>query len=543
MTRARVLAVAAALAACGPRMARPPELPPLPAPTDSGLAAVPVPPAPPSTWIEKHEMRAGWVVAWRQMTSTAAIDQAMSWSESAGLNTLFVQVRASGDAYYRSALAPRAEALAGQPEDFDPLAYALEKGRAKGFKIHAWLNTGIIWRSTTPPVAADHVFNAHPEWILKDATGKLAWPDPATDPKPGYVEEHYWVNWGHPDLQRHLIDVAREVAERYDVDGVHLDFVRFPARMGPRTPGVGYDEVSVARFKEATGGLEPREHDRAWDEWRADQITEVVKGAYWAVKGLRPRVDVSAAALGAWNLAAGRAFTSYRRWLHDGILDFAVPMSYFKDPSWIWQSALAASELSDPRRVVLGLFLPYHTPAALAEQIRLGRDMGLRGWSLFSLDAVDVPGIDAYAPEVRRVAYTDPADDRFASREPLWNRVGVLDERRKSWTLRFYSRTGNSKLVVYPSGVTKFRAKINGRPLPELPVREAVVQADVTAYLEPSNREVAAHHDFTLSVEADGGPGFYAQVFVVDYYARPATLVAPPPPETTDAPTPAAARP
>ncbi|MBI5201597.1 MAG: family 10 glycosylhydrolase [Elusimicrobia bacterium] len=531
----RGLFVSALLAcACAPRLVRPPELPPPSAPAHDGLAAIAVPASAPATWQEKREMRAGWVVAWRQMTSPAGIDQAIEWAEAAGLNTLFVQVRASGDAYYESKLVPRAEELKDRPL-FDPLAYALEKGHAKGLQVHAWLNAGLVWRSsTTAPLSPDHVFNKHPDWILHDATGKLGFPDPAKDPSPGYVEEHYWANWGHPELQKHLVAVAREVADRYAVDGIHLDFVRFPARMGPRTPGAGYGDAAVARFKKDTG-LEPAEHTREWDEWRTDRVGETVKDIYWAVKGSHPRMDVSAAALGAWNLAAGRNFTGYRRWLEAGILDFAVLMSYYKDTTWIWESAINAGELVDPRRVVLGLFLPHHTPEVEAQQVRLAREQGLKGFALFPLDREDMPKIDEFLPEFKRLAITDPADDRYSSREPLWNRVGLVDDARKSWTLRFYSRTGNSKLVLYSRGMTAFRAKINGRPLPPLDPRTGVLQADVTAYLEPFKREVAANHDFQLSVEAEGNAGFYGQVFVVDYYRRPETLEAAPVPAPANA--------
>ena len=487
-------------------------------------------------------MRAGWVVAWRQMTSPAGIDQAIAWAEAAGLNTLFVQVRASGDAYYNSRLVPRAEDIRDRPV-FDPLAYALEKGHAKGLQVHAWMNAGLVWRSsTTFPLSPDHVFNAHPEWILRDATGKLGFPDPAKDPAPGYVEEHYWVNWGHPELQKHLVEVVREVADRYAVDGIHLDFARFPARMGPRTPGAGYDPVSVARFKQDTG-LEPAEHTREWDDWRTDQVGAVVKDVYWAVKGKHPRMDVSIAALGAWNLAAGRNFTSYRRWLEAGIIDFAVLMSYYKDTTWIWESVVNAGEVADPRRIVLGLFLPHHAPEVEAQQVRLARESGLKGFALFPLDKEDMPGIDAYLPEFRRLAITDPSDDRYSSREPSWDRVGIVDDARKAWTLRFYSRTGNAKLVLYSRGMTAFRAKINGRPLPPLDPRSGVLQADVSAYLEPFKREVVGNHDFTLSVEAEGGAGFYGQVFVVDYYRRPETLAAPFLPAPANTPGAAAVRP
>ena len=93
--------------------------------TGTGLAFEALPEVPPATFNAKREMRAGWIVGWRQMTSTAAIDEAINMAQAAGLNTLFVQVRVNADAYYLSELVARAESLKGQPAAFDPLDYAL----------------------------------------------------------------------------------------------------------------------------------------------------------------------------------------------------------------------------------------------------------------------------------------------------------------------------------------------------------------------------------------------------------------------------------
>ena len=94
----------------------------------SGLAAIPENPEPPSSWQEKHEMRAAWVVGFRQMTSPANIDRVVEWAKIARLNTLFVQGRVASDAYYKSRIVPRSEELKQQPEDYDPLGYMLKKG-------------------------------------------------------------------------------------------------------------------------------------------------------------------------------------------------------------------------------------------------------------------------------------------------------------------------------------------------------------------------------------------------------------------------------
>src|ERR1700730_12547548 len=91
-------------------------------------------PLPPSA-----EMRGLWVVR-TALTSAASVDRVVADAERAGFNALFVQVRGRGDAFYRSELVPRSEILAPQPLDFDPLARLMERARARGLQVHAWMN-------------------------------------------------------------------------------------------------------------------------------------------------------------------------------------------------------------------------------------------------------------------------------------------------------------------------------------------------------------------------------------------------------------------
>ncbi|WP_408007434.1 glycoside hydrolase family 10 protein [Pseudalkalibacillus sp. A8] len=249
------------------------------------------------------------------MTSPEKIDQFIKEAAYANFNTVFVQVRQRGDALYDSDFVSRSELLEGQDESFDPLAYAIKKGHEHGLEVHAWLNAMIASGSgTSSPKDPEHIFNKHPEWLMRDSTGKIAYPDPSTDPVNSVVEGPYFLSPGHPEVKDHLCDVYMEVIEKYDVDGIHFDFIRYPARMGPDTPGVGYNEVSVSRFREETG-LEPEQYSKAWDQWRADQITDIVSRIYHGTKERRSEVEVSASVLAAWDLGLGRVFQDWRKWM------------------------------------------------------------------------------------------------------------------------------------------------------------------------------------------------------------------------------------
>src|ERR1044072_4655950 len=89
------------------------------------------------------EVRALWVVR-TTLTSPDKIHQLVNAAADNGFNTLIVQVRGRGDAYYNSRVEPRAAELKDQPASFDPLALTITEAHRRGLKVHAWINTNLL---------------------------------------------------------------------------------------------------------------------------------------------------------------------------------------------------------------------------------------------------------------------------------------------------------------------------------------------------------------------------------------------------------------
>src|SRR6185312_2522615 len=85
---------------------------------------------------------------------------------ASGFNTLLVQVRGRGDAYFAQGLEPRPATLANQPATFDPLAQVLTEAHAAGLRVHAWVNVNLIASVNLPPTDRGHVMHRHPEWLM-----------------------------------------------------------------------------------------------------------------------------------------------------------------------------------------------------------------------------------------------------------------------------------------------------------------------------------------------------------------------------------------
>ena len=110
------------------------------------------------------EIRALWVQR-GSLATPAGIIAAVDTAKAGKFNTLIVQVRGRGDAYYESRHEPRPPLLARQPFSFDPLALMLERAHRAGLKVHAWVNVNLISDAALPS-SRSHIVYLHPEWLM-----------------------------------------------------------------------------------------------------------------------------------------------------------------------------------------------------------------------------------------------------------------------------------------------------------------------------------------------------------------------------------------
>jgi len=180
-----------------------------------------------------------------------------------------------------------------------------------------------------PPAAPEHTFNLHGP----DATGEDYW---LMDSATGAIDAGGVVclDPGHPAVADYLVALVAELVAGYDLDGVHLDRIRYPGQ------NWGYNPTALARFQALTGRDDvPLPGDAAWLQWRRDQVTALVRRIYLAVSATNPRLQVSAAlsvagaaptSIATWQTSTpyGAHLQDWRAWLEEGILDLGLPMTY-----------------------------------------------------------------------------------------------------------------------------------------------------------------------------------------------------------------------
>ena len=356
------------------------------------------------------EVRGLWVVR-SSMTSEAEVRRMVDQAASAGFNTLVVQVRGRADAFYRSSVEPTGETLAGPP-GFDPLALAIEEGHRRGLAVHAWVNTHLVWGPAPPPRSPEHLLNTRPDWLavpraLSSDLYTLAPSDPRyVDALRRYADtnratvEGIYTSPSHPEVHARVHAVWMDILERYDVDGIHFDYIRFPsstfdysrgalerfraweaARTGLALPG----GPSFGSWSEAIAFADAR--PEAWADFRRDRVTALVRRIYRDVKARRPEVVVSAAVIADADDAYRHRFQDWQGWLAEGVLDIAVPMAYTTDDVRFDQqvaSARAAAGVRDRTWAGIGAYLNGMQGTLTKIDIARARDAG--GIVLFSYD-------------------------------------------------------------------------------------------------------------------------------------------------------------
>ena len=302
-----------------------------------GYSATPVAPV-------HGQIRAIWVDGFHPGFRTPQeADQLVADAVAAHLNLLMVQVRRRGDSFYAKSLEPPAEDDSYRPE-FDALGYLLDKAHAAGLQVHAWVNVTPIWRGgPDPPKDPRHIFNIHG----LTAQGADNWLTQTRDGEKKF-SVGYFLDPGHPAAAKHIAEVILNIVRSYPVDGIHLDYVRYPetnsATESSGSPA-GYNPTSVARFHQRYGGEGlPAPNNPKWSAWRREQVTNLVRRIYLGIQEIRPNVLLSAALIpwgdgpqrrADWPHAQPywRVFQDWEGWLDAGLLDLAAPMNYDKQDS------------------------------------------------------------------------------------------------------------------------------------------------------------------------------------------------------------------
>jgi uncharacterized lipoprotein YddW (UPF0748 family) len=296
-----------------------------------------------------------WITRW-DYQSPEDIRRAISDAAAIGMTDIYWQVRGQADAYYPSKREPWGFELLKynpNPPSFDPLEIAVRECKARKLKIHAWVNVMPMWKGKDAPRDRSHMFNAHPEWRLRDQDGNMQ------RLHEGYVV----VNPVLDAVHDHIVGSIRELVDNYDLDGVHLDYIRYLAdEINPDQLMPG-DPISRALYaKQTKSSSDPAQinhtHYRRWIRSRIDTLVERIdRESIRSKRGVR----LSAAVWRRPDIANDRYLQNAVKWVDEGFMDAVMPMIY-TDKNEQYQSDLAAWQgVVDQDKVIPGIGAYKHT--------------------------------------------------------------------------------------------------------------------------------------------------------------------------------------
>ena len=381
----------------------------------------------------RDEIRGLWVTrSW--MTSPAQVAQVVADAERHGFTALFAQVRGRGDAFYRGGPDPRSALLAGQRDDFDPLAELMSRASATGLQVHAWLNVNLVAGSTAVPTAPQHVLVQHPEWLM--VPGDLAPEMLSLSPaNPRYVAR--LADWCRrhgasveglfsspiPEgAQQRLVRLVDHLTSRYALHGLHLDYIRYPS------PDFDCSRVALDAFREAlVPELTPTElasldakaaraplafvHDYPgrWAGFRRDRLTTLVSRLRDAARVNRPAIRLTTAVWPDPEDARQRKLQDWAGWLRAGVIDAACPMMYVANGT-TFERQLQALAQQPAGSVWPGIGAFKIGPDEAARRVDVARAMGFSGVLLYSYDSMTGGRGrgSAYMASIQRRAFRTP---------------------------------------------------------------------------------------------------------------------------------------
>ena len=287
----------------------------------------------------KYEARAVWLttiggIDWPHSYAQSArsiskqqaeLDRILDQLQQAGINQVLLQTRIRATTIYPSRYEPWDGCLSGFPgksPGYDALQYAIDGCHRRGMELHAWIVAIPIgkWNGA----GCRNLRKTHPGMLRK-------------------IGDDGYMNPENPQTARYLADICEEITRRYDIDGIHLDYIRYPETWSIKVPA----------------------------QRGRDYITHIVRTIHQRIKPIKPYLKLSCAPIGkyddltryqsyGWN-AYSRVCQDAQGWLRTGLMDELFPMMYFRGQQF-YPFAIDWAENSHGRIVAPGLGIYFLSP-------------------------------------------------------------------------------------------------------------------------------------------------------------------------------------
>ena len=312
----------------------------------------------------------------------------------AGINTVFMETLNASYPIYPSRVAPEQNPMT---RGWDPLQASIELAHERGMELHAWLwafaaaNQGHNKILGQPQNYLGPVLSRHPDWVLKDQNGQVF------NRTPGFKKAFF--DPANPQVRSYLLSLIDEIVSKYDVDGIHLDYIRYPFQDNTTKQKFGYTNVSRGLF-ERKYGIDPLRISRRshmWKRWTAfkvEQVSRFVEETSQLIKRKNPELILSTAVFPMERNQRLETLQQYwEDWSYQKSVDLVVLMTYALDTNRFQDRVRLIHDVvgKNSNFVIPGIRLLNVPVKEAFDKMQLIRNMPSGGFALFAAENFDIP--------------------------------------------------------------------------------------------------------------------------------------------------------
>jgi uncharacterized lipoprotein YddW (UPF0748 family) len=409
-----------------------------------------------NTEIKTPEIRAIWLDrnSILNHNSPEELAKVFDTLAKAGINTVFFETVNAGYSIYPSQIAKEQNPMT---MGWDPLEVAVKLAHERGIELHAWVwifaagNKEHNKLINFPEDYSGPVISVHKDWgnydqngnLFENASGK-AFLDPA-----------------NPEVRKYISDLLLEIATKYKVNGIQLDYIRYPFQSQAQI--FGYGEAGKTTFKQLNNS-EPPINDSdpiLWQKWldfKTTQVDNFVIDISQKLKNERSDLIVSAAVFAIPKISRlSKIQQHWELWGNQGYVDVFFPMTYANDANKL---AELTKPLFGDNQAEKSLIIPavrlLNIPVVNAvDQLQLIRNLPTGGYSLFAFDGLDENLQKVFIKSQGKIKVIP--SEIIPYRQPFRSALKRLEVLKKQWNLR----AKNSEIWMIESDVKEWNKQTN----------------------------------------------------------------------------------
>lgn len=304
--------------------------------------------------------------------------------KSGGINTIYFETFNAGYTIYPSNLTAQNPLTKG----VDPLRWAVIEAHKRNIKIHAWIwvfavgNTRHNSIINKPQSFEGPILSKHPDWALIGGNGNY---QPKNQPE-------FWLDPTCKQAKQFIISLGQEITRKYDIDGIQLDYIRYPFQKTDNL--MGFNPNSIEQFQITTGEklfTNDTKSLNMWNKWKEYNINQFVDDFSKSTKKIRPSIKISASVFCKnYTERFNSIQQNWESWAKNSSVDIITPMSYS-----VSNKALASNLDVFPQTVCQncliypGIALKHVKDTEILNQIETVRNYGFSGMTFFAYSQFD----------------------------------------------------------------------------------------------------------------------------------------------------------